>query len=217
MGKPGEDPRARDSASLYADVRRQIVEGSLQPGALLTEAALTATYDVSRTPVRSALAHLEQDGLLGRSARGYTVRQRSAEEVVELFEARIILELAVAETAAARHTVLDLARLTHIHEQAEDIQDDLALIALNNTFHTALRQAAHNRAITDLMQRLDAQLAVYDSRTGGSAEDKALTFAEHGRILDAVRARDGKRAQEEMLIHVSRSRDLRIDALARGE
>jgi DNA-binding GntR family transcriptional regulator len=88
---------------------------------------------------------------------------------------------------------------------------------LNNSFHIALRQAAHNRAITDLMQRLDAQLAVYDSRTGGSTDDKALTFAEHGRILDAVRARDGKRAQEEMSIHVSRSRDLRIDALARGE
>jgi DNA-binding GntR family transcriptional regulator len=217
MGKQPGDAPARDSSSLYAEIHSQIVQGSLRPGAVLTEAALTASYEVSRTPVRSALAHLEQDGLLDRSARGYTVRQRSAEEVVEIFEARIILELAVAETAAIRHTVLDLARLTHIHEQAENSLDGPELIALNNTFHIALRQAAHNRAIADLMQRLDAQLAVYDSRTRGSTDDKALTYAEHGRILDAVRARDSKRAQEEMSVHVSRSRDLRIDPLARGE
>jgi DNA-binding GntR family transcriptional regulator len=216
MAISGNRP-AKDSASLYADIHRQIIDGNFRPGDLLTEAALTSTYGVSRTPVRSALARLEQDGLLERSAGGYTVRQRSAEEVVELFEARIILEIAVAEAAATRHTVLDLARLTHIHDRSVQTEEGPELVALRNDFHIALRQAAHNRAIIDLMQRLDAQLAVYDFSTGGSADDRLLTLAEHARILEAVKARDGKRAQEEMSLHVNRSRDLRINALAQGE
>lgn len=146
---------------------------------------------MSRTPVRNALARLEHDGLLDRAARGYTVRQRTPEEVVELFEARIVLELAVAETAAERRSVLDLARLSHLVERAEASDDRGELIELNNSFHVALREAAHNHAILELMARLDAQLAVYDSRV--PPDDREVTLKVH------------------------RSRDLRIAALARGE
>jgi len=108
-----------------------------------------------------------------------------------LFEARIVLELAVAETAAERRSVLDLARLSHLVERAEASDDRGELIELNNSFHVALREAAHNHAILELMARLDAQLAVYDSRV--PPDDREVTLKVH------------------------RSRDLRIAALARGE
>jgi DNA-binding GntR family transcriptional regulator len=179
------------TAALYAAIHRQIIDGQLSPGSLLSEAELAAAHEVSRTPVRNALARLEHDGLLDRAARGYTVRQRTPEEVVELFEARIVLELAVAETAAERRSVLDLARLSHLVERAEASDDRGELIELNNSFHVALREAAHNHAILELMARLDAQLAVYDSRV--PPDDREVTLKEH------------------------RSRDLRIAALARGE
>ena len=203
------------TAALYAAIHRQIIDGQLSPGSLLSEAELAAAHDVSRTPVRNALARLEHDGLLDRTARGYTVRQRTPEEVVELFEARIVLELAVAETAAERRSVLDLARLCHLVERAETSDDRGELIELNNSFHVALREAAHNHAILELMARLDAQLAVYDSRV--PPDDREVTLKEHRQILDAVRAGDGAAAREEMATHVNRSRDLRIAALARGE
>jgi DNA-binding GntR family transcriptional regulator len=203
------------TAALYAAIHRQIIDGSLEPGSVLSEAELSATHHVSRTPVRNALARLEHDGLLDRTARGYAVRQRSPEEVVELFEARIVLELAVAETAAERRSVLDLARLSHLMDRAESCDDRVEFIDLNASFHVALREAAHNRAIVELMQRLDAQLAVYDSRV--PAEDREPTLKEHRCILDAVAARDAGAARELMAAHVNRSRDLRITALARGE
>jgi DNA-binding GntR family transcriptional regulator len=203
------------TAALYAAVHRQIIDGELGPGSVLSEADLTAAHQVSRTPVRNALARLEHDGLLDRTARGYTVRQRSPEEVVELFEARIVLELAVAETAAERRSVLDLARLSHVLERAEASDDRAEFIELNTSFHVALREAAHNRAIVELMQRLDAQLAVYDSRV--PPEDREPTLKEHRCILDAVGAGDAAAARELMAAHANRSRDLRIAALARGE
>ncbi|MCU1694254.1 MAG: GntR family transcriptional regulator [Mycobacterium sp.] len=217
--RSGRDAPASTSgtstASLYAAIHRQIVDGSLGPGSLLIEAELSAAHHVSRTPVRDALARLEHDGLLDRTARGYTVLQRSPEEVVELFEARIVLELAVAEKAAERRSVLDLARLSHLLERAESCDDRSEQIELNTSFHVALREAAHNRAFVELMQRLDAQLAVYDSRV--PADDREPTLKEHRCILDAVGASDTNAARELMAAHANRSRDLRITALARGE
>ncbi len=53
--------------------------------------------------------------------------------------------------------------------------------------------------------------------TGGSADDRTLSLEEHARILEAVKARDGKRALEEMSLHANRSRDLGINALAQRE
>jgi DNA-binding GntR family transcriptional regulator len=218
--RPGGNASAPSSggtstAALYAAIHRQIIDGKLGPGSVLSEAELSTGHHVSRTPVRNALARLEHDGLLDRTARGYTVRQRSPEEVVELFEARIVLELAVAETAAERRSVLDLARLSHLLERAESSEDRTEFIDLNNSFHVALREAAHNHAIMELMQRLDAQLAVYDSRV--PPEDREPTLKEHRAILESVSGRDAAAARELMAAHVNRSRDLRITALARGE
>jgi DNA-binding GntR family transcriptional regulator len=212
---PGASSGGTSTAALYAAIHRQIIDGELVPGSVLSEAELSATHHVSRTPVRNALARLEHDGLLDRTARGYTVRQRTPEEVVELFEARIVLELAVAETAAERRSVLDLARLSHLLERAESCDDRAEFIDLNNGFHVALREAAHNHAIMELMQRLDAQLAVYDSRV--PPEDREPTLKEHRAILESVSGRDAVASRELMAAHVNRSRDLRINALARGE
>ena len=61
---------------ITADLRRQIQEGSLGPGALLpSEPELARDYNVSRQTARSALQALEQEGLvIVRPRRGRVVR-----------------------------------------------------------------------------------------------------------------------------------------------
>ncbi len=68
--------------TIAADLRRQIVDGDLAPGAVLpSEAELAGSYDVSRVTVRKALEVLRDDGVVA-SRQGYgwfvegdTVRQ----------------------------------------------------------------------------------------------------------------------------------------------
>lgn len=151
-----------------------------------------------------------------RATRGYVVRTRTPQEILEICEARIALESTAAQAAATRRTELDLARLVHVHECAVASADPAELQDLNEQWHRALREAGHNATIIELMDRLDAQLKVYDSGTTTQPENLALIVEEHERILDAVRCGDAAAAGQYVIEHQSRTRDLRIAALARS-
>jgi len=99
------------SVHVYERLRDEVVSGQLPEGAPLVEATVATRYGTSRTPVREALRRLEQDGLVERGARGLRVRIRGPEEILEIYEVRILLEAAAARHAAVRHTRLDLIRI----------------------------------------------------------------------------------------------------------
>lgn len=207
------------AGSHYTRIRQGIVSGRTPPGTVLIPTALSEQYNVSRTPVREALIRLEQDGLVEQATRGYVVRARTPEEILEICEARIALESAAAGAAATHRTELDLARLVHVHESTVESKDATELRELNDQWHVALREAGHNAAIAELMGRLDAQLKVYDSHTSSATDhpdNLGLIIEEHAGILDAVRRRDPETARNRMVAHQSRTRDLRIGALARS-
>ncbi len=206
---------AGDLTSLqYERLRSDLVAGEFPPGAVLLETTLSTRYGVSRTPVREALGRLAQDGLLERSRRGFTVRQRSPEENLEIYYARIALESTSAALAAERHTEFDLARLTHLLEQRRVVSEESDIGRLNRAWHAALRGAAHNRTIDELLDRLDGLLAVYRPGYTVQAEPDRDTV-EHERVLDAVRERDADGAHRAMSAHLRHGRDLRIQAFLR--
>ncbi|MFF0223594.1 GntR family transcriptional regulator [Streptomyces sp. NPDC004629] len=204
----------------YTRIRQSILSGQAGPGTVLIPTTLSAQYNVSRTPVREALIRLEQDGLVEQATRGYVVRTRTPEEILEICEARIALESSAAQAAALRRTELDLARLVHVHESTVAANEDPAeLRELNKLWHVALREAGHNATIAGLMDRLDAQLTVYDTHTAPATDlpgNLTMILEEHAAILGAVRRRDAAAARDRMIAHQSRTRDLRISALARS-
>ncbi|RKN10914.1 GntR family transcriptional regulator [Streptomyces radicis] len=215
---PGPRSGARDtSAEQYFRLRHELMMGRYPPGTLLQETALSAAYGISRTPVRDALARLEQDGLLRRAPRGYRVRERTPEEVLDVYEARIVLESHAAAVAAIRHTPLDLARLRQIVSEAADTTDGDQLWRCDTDFHAALRQAAHNSTIAETLYRLDAQMTVHGPYRQRRSDLAAVTLAEHEGIVAAVAARDQDLARSRLTEHLTRVRDLRVTALLGGE
>src|SRR5688500_4429468 len=89
-------PAVPKATALYEDLRGDLTNGRWAPGARLSELELVRHYSVSRTPIREALARLEQDGLLERRGSSIYVRERSADEVIDIYRARVYLEGAVA-------------------------------------------------------------------------------------------------------------------------
>ncbi|WP_183091489.1 GntR family transcriptional regulator [Streptomyces radicis] len=201
----------------YRLIRQQILDGVLIPGRALTSSGLAGELGVSRSPVREALSRLELEGLLERTAAGYLVPRRSAEEILEICDARIALDAAAAHASALHASELDLARLAHLLERAERTEDTAGRLALDHEFHLALRAASRNATISRLLDGLETQLAAYDSTSTSAEANLELILEEHRRILDAVRARDAERARLEMTAHQTRARDLRVATLARGE
>ena len=158
------------STRIYEEIVRQvkamIAEGRLKGGDRLPpERELAEKFVVSRTSVREALRALESLGLVEiRPGEGTFVREVSIEQLVEplaqlivsqrealgeLFEARRLLEPALAALAAERATPEDVHEMERIlEEQAREVEGGRTGLAQDARFHAALGAAAHNRAIT---------------------------------------------------------------------
>ncbi|MBO0826374.1 MAG: GntR family transcriptional regulator, partial [Streptosporangiales bacterium] len=102
-------------------LKQAILKGELEPGQPLVETALAAWCEVSRTPIREALTRLEQDGLVDRTDRGLVVRQRSPEEILDIYETRLALEATAGRMAAERRTAHDLRLLKRLLQRCEEI------------------------------------------------------------------------------------------------
>lgn len=203
-----------DDRSPYAQLRERITSGECVPGTMLVPATVGTEMGLSRTPVREALQRLEFDGLVIKVTRGYMVRERTEEEVLAICDARIALESAAAFSAATRRSEIDLARLTSLFDRAHSASDPASALRLHNEWHTALRNAAHNATIAELMERLDAQLAAYDTEEAKAPGNLDAIETEHRAILDAIVAGNGEQARALMTAHQERTRDLRIAAMA---
>src|SRR5262249_61685517 len=84
-------------------LREAIVTGRLQPNERLIESDLARSLGVSRTLIRTALARLEQEGLVEHERhRGARVRLVEHTEAVEILEARAVLEGLAGGFRAAR-------------------------------------------------------------------------------------------------------------------
>jgi len=88
---------------VLAALRKMIVAGDLRPGERVAEIPLAEQLGVSRMPVRMAFRALENEGLLRRAgARGYMVREISAQETANAIEVRGVLEGLAARLVAER-------------------------------------------------------------------------------------------------------------------
>ncbi|MBB4933033.1 DNA-binding GntR family transcriptional regulator [Lipingzhangella halophila] len=201
---------------VYERLRTAIISGEWESGAQLPELTLAEHYGVSRTPIREALRRLEQDGLVERADRGMRVRGRSPEEILEIYEVRIVLEGAVASAAAKRRTEIDLIRLRRAAEAMAEVDstDAYAMATANRAFHETMWQASHNRTLIDLLTRLNDHLARYPATTLTRSGRWESALAEHGAILAAIENQRPEEAAECAERHMAAARDIRLDMYA---
>jgi DNA-binding GntR family transcriptional regulator len=205
--------------SPYEKLAQAIMTGELAPGQPLIETALAEWCEVSRTPIREALTRLEQDGLVVRGERGLMVRERSPEEILDLYETRIVLEAMASRVAAVRRSYLDLITMRRIADRlaAMDTTDELAMAQGNREFHQAVWRASHNDSLSDLLQRLDMHVARYPSTTLSQPGRWAEANVEHQAIIEAIEAQDAELAHDLTAKHFTKARELRLALWAKGQ
>ncbi|GGJ42931.1 GntR family transcriptional regulator [Streptomyces brasiliensis] len=205
-------PRARAKVSPYERLRSGIISGAFEPGTPLVESTLAAWFEVSRTPVREALTRLEQDGLVSRERNGLVVRQWTPDEILDVYETRIILESAVARNAAERRTSNDLLLLRGLLARWStiDLNDKQAMLEANHAFHDAIWRASHNESLVDLLSRLALQLHRFPLTTLTAPGRWEQAGAEHEQLVDAIDRRDGDEAAEIATKHFQESMQIRL-------
>jgi len=225
------------SVRIYEDIVRQvralIADGHLKSGDRLPpERDLAERFRVSRTSVREALRSLQSRGLIDiRAGEGAFVRDVSVEALIEplalvilpyreavgeLFEARRLLEPAIAALAARRATREELAEMERIlAEQASEVAHGRTGMSQDSALHAAIAAAAHNRAIVRIVNALVDLLAQSREESLHTPGRPKRSHQDHRRILDAIRRRDEARARKAMLEHLDAVAEL-VDARPGG-
>ncbi|MDP4032451.1 MAG: GntR family transcriptional regulator [Pseudorhodobacter sp.] len=209
-----DGPEAPQGRGAYRRLLEEIRRGDLLPGARLRETELAARLGVSRTPVREAIRALEADGLVVHAPRqGATIRSLDYAEVMELYEMRAVLEGTAARLAAQAASQIELDELAALNAEFAAAADARTAYELNRQFHLTLLDAAKNRFLVKSMNALQKTLMILGPSTLAEAERAAGAVAEHARLLAALQARDGSRAEAEMRAHIEAAHRVRLRAL----
>ena len=173
-------------------IRGQILDGKLRPGARLVEDRLSIELGVSRVPVREALLGLSREGLVTLERnRGASVADVTPETVAELVEVRALLEGLNAKLAARRHDPEIVAELRDTLKRGNAASKNGSpeeLSRLNAEFHERLTEASRNSVLADVMRSLRERTGLAFALNGRArARDD---WQEHAGILAAVIAGD---------------------------
>lgn len=194
-------------------LRRALLDGRFQPQERLQEESLCGLLKVSRTPVRSALHILAAEGLLDYVPnRGYSVRAADPERLDAIFDLRGVLEGLAARRAAERG--MDGPALAtcqkalfegdRVIAKGRLLARDRAVFAeVNATIHQAIFAVAPDRMLADML-RLCHNIPESSERNVSWDDYPWLrrSHDDHHRILEAVRLRDGHRAETLMREHI---------------
>jgi DNA-binding GntR family transcriptional regulator len=196
----------------YQRLKEAIRAGDLIPGQQLVESVLADWCEVSRTPIREALSKLQHDGLVERNDRGLVVRERSPEEILDIYETRIALEGTAARMAAERRNSHDLILLRRAMTRLDtmDTEDVDAMVRANRQIHTAIWRASHNTSLVDLLERLDLHLVRYPAGTLETPGRWQRSNEQHRAIVDAIEARDSDGAEKCAIAHFTEARDIQL-------
>ncbi len=191
----------------YAAIYAAITDGTFAPGDRLRIEELSATLQISPTPIREALSRLESAGLAEHVPhRGSRVTLASVSEFRELYELRFILEpLAVAKAAERFSAGSAKEARTHLQQLRAAMENKVMAEAwqAHAGFHFTLYRAAQSRwlerLITPLWDSSRRYRVVQDNR---NLEESG---AEHESILQACIDHKPARASLELYNHVARN------------
>lgn len=211
----------RTSVSEYAyiELRERILHGHFAPGAKLVVRPITEELDLSPTPVKSALAALEKEGLIRVVPnRGYFVETFDAAEVREICAVRGALDRLAAELAASKPDHMDLAERLDRNLVAQRYAvevgktDDYA--DLNHEFHRMIWESCGNRRTAMFLNSIAGQVRLLVNSSARVHGRPGRSLNEHEAIVGAIRTGDGPNAGAYALAHALNSEDTLLDVLA---
>jgi DNA-binding GntR family transcriptional regulator len=197
-------PRSDHTAAL---LRSRIIDGVLEPGALLAESAAARELGVSRVPVREALFALEREGLVEFSDTGRAyVKDLTPHDFEELYVLRLALE-PVAARLAAPALREDCSRLEKNIKATSKATTLLQVTQLDLDFHEIILEGSGNARLLKLWHSLRSELELWLGRLHRSKQlqtrgTRAETVSSHQGVVEAFKTKSPTECERLMRQHI---------------
>lgn len=203
-----EKPISLDEKA-YRNIKDAILKCRLAPGEFLAEVRLAEELGVSKTPIRTALARLTQEGFLEDILyKGHYVARITAEDIIDIYGLRKILECHLVRETTLRFNQSELAAIESIIDLATEAigkNDIERYILLNREFHHTFDRKYGNSRISDVLSNLDEHVQRIIFYALESEYHDLLTRQryDHRMILSAIIEKDVETAVMRMDRHIS--------------
>jgi len=194
--------------------REMAINFELKPGARINETALSTQLGASRTPLREALNRLVAEGFLTfQTGKGFFCRALDPRRIMDLYEARVAIEVEATRLACQRATDDELSDFKAYIDATEPEYlkntDVGELVQWDEAFHLYIARLSHNDEMLRILENLNGRIR-YVRAIGlktiraTTAQPPALRLSAHRRISDALIARDAEAATNLMRGHIER-------------
>jgi GntR family transcriptional regulator of vanillate catabolism len=199
-------------------LREMILAGELAAGTRIAELAIVEKLGFSRTPIRTALMRLEQEGLLDALPNGgFAVKSFSEQDVSEAIELRGTIEGLMVRLAAERGAAPALMSEAQACLRSVDVllkqpvlHDEAfaGYVNFNEKFHVLLGKMAGSVVLLHELARVSAlpfaspsAFVMVQSNSDTSRDLLLVAQDQHWQVLDAIQKREGARAESLMREH----------------
>ena len=177
----------------------------------LDERSLSQQFGVSRTPLREALAQLDQEGLIRTvPRRGIYIIRKTKSEILEMITvwaalesmaARLATQVAADKDIAALHEHIDHFQRLASGERLDEYSE------ANIKFHQAILDLGGCSLITSITDGLFFHVRAIRQRTIVERDRAQRSLADHTAIVKAIETRDADLAERLVREHTLRLRD----------
>lgn len=187
----------------YNDLMDRLIKREIPVGAVLQERRLAEALAISRTPVRDALARLENEGFITRKSGGVlVVKEFSTRELIETLHVRQILEMEGVRLAVGRIPRAELddveAAIGMLLEAPEPAADEDWEV--DSRFHRMIAERSGNAVLAKQIQDLRVKTHMFNMDR--VPERFEIGHREHLAIIDALRREDRDAARGGIQAHI---------------
>jgi len=179
---------------VYFQLKEDILNNVYAPGTIMVERKLCDIYNVSRSPIRNALANLTRDGLLTFiPGKGTMIPEYTIEDILEIYDLMEVFQTYAISACIYKLTDISLDVLQTIMNEMElaiERQNYGEAHKWDQQFHQYLIDCASNSRMNDYYQQLGYQNARFQATTLDDAELAKRSFAQHRSIFDSLKNKD---------------------------
>ncbi|MFN4055832.1 MAG: GntR family transcriptional regulator [Alishewanella aestuarii] len=206
-------PAVTAADRVLQELLRAIVAGEIAPGSKISEPELAKRFDLSRAPLREALARLERCHLLERTPNaGARVVKLSTDNLLSLYQLREELEGLACRLAASQMSDAEIREMQdlldqHLSSQRVREGESYYQEAGDLDFHYRIILGSKNPYLINILtDELYHLMRMYRVQLGMNGPRVSRAFDEHKAIINAIANRDGELADLLMRRHIAASR-----------